>query len=92
MELDLVPLVRRIIVKRKVVRQIGSIIIPGNSREMQATEGEVIAVGVEADLVKVGDTVFFGRYSGAEIERDGEKFVLMNDEDVLCFVKPKTNA
>lgn len=92
MDLDLVPLFSRIIVKRKEVKQVGLILIPGNSREMQATEGEVLAVGTEVDIVKVGDIVFFGRYSGAEIERNGEKYVLMNEEDVLSFVKPKANA
>lgn len=87
--MDLIPLFSRLIVKRKELDKVGSIFIPTNSQEMKATEGEVIAVGSECDTVKVGDTVFYGRYSGAEIERDKVKYVLMNEEDVLCFVNKK---
>jgi len=84
--MDLKPLFSRIIVKRKEVEKVGSIIIPVNSQQMKATEGEVVAIGSEVDTVKVGEVVFFGKYSGAELERNGEKYVLMNEEDVLCLV------
>ena len=84
--MDLTPLFSRLIVKTKELEKVGSIYIPTDSKQMKATEGDVIAVGSECDTVKVGDVVFYGKYSGAEIERDGKKFVLMNEEDVLCFV------
>ena len=84
--MDLTPLFSRLIVKPKELEKVGSIYIPTDSKQMKATEGDVIAVGSECDTVKVGDVVFYGKYSGAEIERDGKKFVLMNEEDVLCFV------
>lgn len=85
--MDLIPLFSRLIVKRKDVEKVGSIFIPLDSKQMQATEGEVISVGSECNTIHVGEMVFFGKYSGAEIERDGEKFVLMNEEDVLCYIK-----
>lgn len=84
--MDLTPLFTRILVRRKEVEKVGSLYVPVDSKEMKATEGEVLAVGSECDTVNVGDTVFFGKYSGAELERNGQKFVLMNEEDVLCFV------
>lgn len=91
MELDLVPLYSRIIVKRKEMKKTaGGLYIPETSREMQATEGEVIAVGSECTEIQSGDTVFFGKYSGAEMEREGTKFILMNEEDVLCKVRSKS--
>lgn len=86
--MDLVPCFERIIVKRKEMEKTsGGLYIPQSSKEMQATEGEVIAVGPQCTTIKVGDTVFFGKYSGAEMEREGFKFVLMNEEDVLCTVR-----
>lgn len=90
--MDLVPLFTRILVKRKeMTKTAGGLYIPETTREMQATEGEVIAVGSDCKTVLEGDIVLFGKYSGAEFERDGFKFMLMNEEDVLCRVKPANN-
>lgn len=91
--IDLAPLMGRIIVKRREDEMTaGGLYIPKGSREMQATEGEVVAVGSEVDITKVGATVFWGKYSGAEIERDRVKYIIMDQEDLLCIVKPATNA
>lgn len=85
--MNLEPLFSRIIVKRKEVKNYGSIIIPESAKQMQATEGEVIAVGSEVTDIEAGDIVFFGKYSGVEIERDGASYVVMNEEDVIAKVK-----
>lgn len=87
--MDLIPLFSRIIVKRKELEDTtkGGIIIPKTSREMQATEGEVVAIGDEVDTIKKGDLVFYGKYSGAEVEREGTRYVVMNEEDVIAKVK-----
>ncbi len=34
--------------------------------------------------VKVGDVVWFGRHTGHEIEADGEKLLVMREEDVFA--------
>lgn len=86
--IDLEPLGTRIIVKRKEVGKVGMILIPESSREMEATEGDVIGVGEDCCKVKMGDVVFFGRYAGANIERNGSKCILMDEDDVLARVKP----
>jgi chaperonin GroES len=33
--------------------------------------------------VRVGDTVFYGKYSGTDVEVDGEKFVILRESDLL---------
>ncbi|MCR4286911.1 MAG: co-chaperone GroES [Deltaproteobacteria bacterium] len=85
-KLDLEPLFSRIIVKREEVEKVGSIFLPTNSGERKVTEGEVVAVGPGCEVVKAGDTVFYGRYAGFELERNGEKYVAMNEDDVLFRV------
>lgn len=99
-KLDLQPVFSRIIVKRKEevkeedIKKIGSIFVPevlqeDRKRELEskrATEGVVLAVGPEAEFIREGDTVFFGKYSGAEIERNGEKFLVCNEEDIIAIV------
>ena len=64
----------------------GGIYIPDNAKEKPKT-GVVIAVGTgkkdEPITVKVGDTVFYGKYSGTEITIDGKDYLIMRNADIL---------
>lgn len=85
--LDIEPLFSRIIAMRKEIEKVGSIFVPETATSMRATEGRVVAIGNEVDFVKVGDKIYWGKYSGAEIERHGVKYIIMNCEDVLGIIK-----
>lgn len=87
--LDIKPLFSRIIAKRVETEKIGSIYVPETATSMKATEGEVLEIGSEVESLKVGDKIYWGKYSGAEIERNGNKYVIMNEEDVLGIIKNK---
>ena len=87
------PLQDRIIVKRieEEEKSKGGIIIPDTAKE-KPQEGKVVAVGkgkVTEDGkitpldVKVDDRVLFGKYSGSEINIDGEEHLIMREDDVL---------
>ena len=70
-------------------KKIGGIIIPDTAKE-KPQMAEVIAVGTDEDLkkaVKVGDKVLYGKYSGTEIELDGEKFLILGKKDILAVVE-----
>jgi len=86
--MDLKPVYARIVVKRKeTVEKIGSIIIPDAAKaSFELSEGTVMAVGPNADEVEKGDEVLFGKYAGGTIERAGEEYLIMNDEDVLAVI------
>ena len=87
------PLHDRVLVRRiedEPARR-GAIIIPDSAKE-KPQEGKVIAVGKgrvsEAGKktpldVKAGDRVLFGKYSGSEIQVNGEELLIMKEEDVL---------
>ena len=90
------PLHDRIIVKRldEEEKTAGGIIIPDTAKE-KPQEGMVVAVGsgrredgkvVSLD-VKAGDKVLFGKYSGTEIELDGEEHLIMREDDILGIVE-----
>jgi chaperonin GroES len=53
-------------------------------------QGEVVAVGHgtkdEEMVLKVGDTVLYGKYSGTEIEYEGVKYLMMRQSDVLAVL------
>ncbi|MCI5777956.1 MAG: co-chaperone GroES [Bacteroidales bacterium] len=62
------------------------IIIPDSAKE-KPLKGTVVLVGAakkdEAVEVNVGDTVLYGKYSGTELQIDGEDYLLINQSDVL---------
>ena len=91
------PLQDRIIVKRieEEEKSKGGIIIPDTAKE-KPQEGKIVAVGkgklnedgkVTPLDVKVNDRVLFGKYSGTEINIDGEEHLIMREEDVLGVIE-----
>jgi len=70
-------------------KMVGGIIIPDTAKE-KPQMAEVIAVGNDEDLqkvVKVGDTVLYGKYAGTEIEIEGEKLLILSKSDILAIVE-----
>jgi chaperonin GroES len=66
----------------------GGIYIPDTAKE-KPQKGKVVAVGTDEDLqkvIKVGDRVVFGKYTGDEIEYDGKKYLVIQRADVLAII------
>lgn len=91
------PLQDRVIVRRieEEEKTKGGIIIPDTAKE-KPQEGRVVAVGkgkVNEDGkiipldVKVNDRILFGKYSGSEINIDGEEHLIMREEDILGVIE-----
>ena len=38
-------------------------------------------------VLKEGDTVLYGKYAGTEVELDGEKVIIMRQNEVLAVVE-----
>ena len=78
----------RVIVKAAAaeLKTAGGIIIPDTAKE-KPQRGKVVAVGSgkkdEPMTVKVGDTVLYGKYSGTEINLEGEEYLIMRESDIL---------
>ena len=85
------PLADRVLVKPAPAEEktIGGIIIPDTAKE-KPLKGEVIATGNgtkdEEMVVKQGDTVLYGKYSGTEIEFEGTKYLIMRQSDILAVL------
>ena len=62
------------------------IIIPDSAIE-KPLQGKVVLVGAdkkdEPMELKVGDTVVYGKYAGAELNIDNEDYLLMSQADIL---------
>ncbi len=89
--MNIKPLADRVLVKPAAAEEktVGGIIIPDTAKE-KPLQGSVLAVGAgtkdEEMVLKAGDTVLYGKYSGTEVEFDGEKFLIMRQSDVLAVL------
>ena len=94
--MNLKPLHDRIIVKPSEPEEItkGGIIIPDTAKE-KPVQGVVMAVGngkiteegkVLPLQVKAGDKILYGKYSGTEINIDGEEHLIMRESDVFAII------
>lgn len=94
---EIVPIRDRIVVKKieDAPKTKGGLVIPDGSVE-RPTKGEVISVGegkltddgkVLPMVVKKGDIVIFPKYSGHPLKVEGEEFLILEEKEVLGFLK-----
>ena len=85
------PLADRVLIEPAPAetKTVGGIIIPDTAKE-KPQRGEVLAVGNGTKdhemTVKPGDQVLYGKYSGTEIEIDGEKYMIMKESDIYAII------
>ncbi|MBD5214779.1 MAG: co-chaperone GroES [Muribaculaceae bacterium] len=88
--MNIKPLADRVLIQPSAAEEVtaSGIIIPDSAKE-KPLKGKVLAVGDgtkdEAMVVKVGDTVLYGKYAGTEIEVDAEKYLIMRQSDILAI-------
>lgn len=91
------PLGSKILVQRLEAETLskGGILIPDNAKE-KPTQAIVLAVGPGRLLedgtvrpldVKKGNKVLFGKYNGTEVELDGEKLLILSEDDILAVLE-----
>ena len=91
------PLHDRVLVRRTEgdEKTSGGLIIPDSAKEKPA-EGEVVSVGAglrdeDGDRiamdVKAGDTILFGKWSGTEVNIDGEELLMMKESDIMGIIE-----
>jgi chaperonin GroES len=91
------PLDDRVVVKQSEAEEktSGGIYLPDTAKEKPQI-GKVIATGPGKILddgkraamsVKKNNQVIYGKYSGNEVEIDGEKYVILRESDILGIVE-----
>ena len=89
--MNIKPLADRVLILPAPAEEktIGGIIIPDTAKE-KPLQGKVVAVGHgtkdEEMVLKEGDTVLYSKYSGTEIEHEGEKYLIMRQSDILAVL------
>jgi len=88
------PLANRVVVKPDAVKKQtdSGIILPENKRPVKGT---VIAVGrgetdssgtVVPMVVKKGNRVLYGQFSGTEILVEGQEYLIMKETDIFAII------
>jgi len=89
--MNIKPLADRVLIQPSPAEEktVGGIIIPDTAKE-KPLQGTVLAVGNgtkdEEMVLKAGDVVLYGKYSGTEVELEGEKYLIMRQSDVLAVI------
>ncbi len=90
------PLGDRILIKQLEAKDQtkGGIVLPDTAKE-KPQEGQIVAVGPgktsdEGKVIplslKVGDKILYGKYSGTEVNIDGDEYLIIREEDVLGII------
>jgi chaperonin GroES len=97
-EVKLQPLGSRVLIKpieQEDTIAGGLVIPPSANDDKRPAMGEVMTLGKGKDTqgkdvtfdFKIGDTVYFKKYSPEEIEMDGETYLILDTEDILAVIK-----
>ena len=95
--MKLKPLDDKVVIKQSQAEEKtrGGIILPDTAKE-KPQMGKVVAVGPGKLLddggrgamnVKKGYEVIYGKYSGTEVEVDGEKYMIVSEDQILGVVE-----
>ena len=93
--MNLTPLHDRVIVRPAAAEETtkGGLISPDTAKE-KPQRGEIIAIGtgkVTDDgkttplVVKIGDSILYGKYSGTEVSIDGNDYLIMRESDIFAI-------
>lgn len=89
--MNIKPLADRVLVlPAPAEEKVGGIIIPDTAKE-KPLHGTIVAAGKgtkdEEMILKEGDEVLYGKYSGTELEHEGTKYLMMRQSDVLAVIE-----
>ncbi len=91
------PIGKRVLVQPEEIQQVtkGGLVLPPNANDdKRPATGIVLTLGIGKkkgeDIkfdVKVGDKIYFKKYSPEEIEVEGKKYFLLDTDDILAILK-----
>lgn len=74
----------------------GGIVLPDTAEKEKPMKGKILAIGpgkkndkgeIQPMSVKVGDVVLFKKYGPDEIEIDGKKYLVGDEDDILAIIE-----
>ena len=83
------PIGKRILVIDEKVeeKRASGLIIPGNSEDKKVKYARVVATGKTIDEIAVDEKIIYSVVSGKEVEDRGQKYILLELDEVLAVVE-----
>ena len=81
------PLGDRVVVKPSAQQEKteSGIILPDTAQD-KPQEGKVLAVG-DCETIKKDDLILYPKYTGTEVNHDGQDVLIMSEKEVLAVVE-----
>lgn len=89
------PLGERVVIKKIETENVtkSGIVLPDSAKE-ESNIAEIVAISEELKNdsdkkfnLKVGDKVIYNKYSGSEVEVDGEEIIVIKYQDLLAVIE-----
>lgn len=66
----------------------GGIALPQSARDKKTDRGLVVSIGseVQDEELDENDVVVFQRFAGADVEINGEKYLVLDEKDLLVII------
>jgi chaperonin GroES len=95
-KMKLVPLGEKVVLRRLDSEEVtaGGIVLPDSARErpqqgkvLSVGDGRLLADGTRSEpQVGEGDWVLFDKFSGTEVEVNGQELLIMNETEILAIL------
>lgn len=66
----------------------GGVLLPDAAQD-KPSQGSVLAVGPDCATLQVGDRVVFQKYTGTDVELEGELYLAVKESEILGRLKVK---
>lgn len=65
----------------------GGIIIPEATKSKERpNKGTVVAIGEKVEIIKTGDRILYGKFSGVEVATEEKMLLIMKQQDVFAII------
>ena len=80
------PLNMRVVIKPEEAEETtaSGLYIPDSAKE-KPQQGTVVAISKITSL-KVGESVIYGKFTGTEVDIDGEKYLILKESDIFAVI------
>lgn len=84
--MNIQPLFDKVLVKPQEIEEktASGIYIPDTAKQDKPQIGEVISIGQDVKVVKVGQNVVFAKYGPTELNLESQDYIIVKEEDILA--------
>ncbi|MGA1050217.1 MAG: co-chaperone GroES [Minisyncoccia bacterium] len=84
--MNIQPLFDKVLVKPQKIEEktASGIYIPDTAKQDKPQIGEVISIGQDVKVVKIGQNVVFAKYGPTELNLESQDYIIVKEEDILA--------